>query len=286
MSRVNNTIALLGLALTLGISTAHAQEQARETLLSPADAPYAFSLHAEIGFLAPLAHSIQFGKEGTNFDYIAEGGQDNLFPFMRISAETELWDHHNVVLLYQPLQLVSSVKLRRDLVADDVTFPEGTPMDLTYGFDFWRLSYLYDFFEAPETELAIGASLQIRNATIAFESQDGMLGRYTRDIGPVPIIKVRGRTDLGPRFWVGGEFDGFWAPIRYINGSSSDVEGAIADLSVRGGVHLLQGVDAFLGLRYLGGGARGTSNSEPNPGDDYVNNWLHFGSVTLGFTVR
>lgn len=283
MLNIKTLLIFLAIATT---TVSRADDTRAGTLLSPTGAPYAFSLHAELGFLAPLSHTIQFGKQGTKLDYIAEGGQDNLFPFARLSAETRLWDHHNLVFLYQPLQLVASERLRRTLVVDDVTFAEGTPVDFIYGFDFWRLSYLYDFFADPDTELAVGASLQIRNATIGFESRDGLLSRYTRDIGPVPIIKVRGRTDINQHFWVGGEFDGFWAPIRYLNGGTSDVEGAIADLSLRGGVHLTPGVDAFLGLRYLGGGASGTSASDPNPGDDYVDNWLHFASVTLGFTLR
>ncbi len=42
-------------------------------------------------------------------------------------------------------------------------------------------------------------------------------------------------------------------------------------------------VRAFVNLRYLGGGAVGTSEDETGPGDGYVKNWLHFGTVTLGF---
>ena len=37
----------------------------------------------EIGFLAPLSHKIKFGKDGTDFDYIGDGGQDNLFRYTR-----------------------------------------------------------------------------------------------------------------------------------------------------------------------------------------------------------
>jgi hypothetical protein len=85
---------------------------------------------------------------------------------------------------------------------------------------------------------------------------------------------------------VGAEVDGFYAPIRFINGGTSDVEGAILDASVRGGVHLTPGVDTFLNLRYLGGGSSGTSTSSREPGDGFTDNWLHFVSLTLGFTLR
>lgn len=40
-------------------------------------------------------------------------------------------------------------------------------------------------------------------------------------------------------------------------------------------------ITAFLNLRYLGGGAVGTSDDE-GPGDGYVRNWLHFTTVSVG----
>jgi hypothetical protein len=38
----------------------------------------------------------------------------------------------------------------------------------------------------------------------------------------------------------------------------------------------------FLNLRYLGGGASGTSPDENTVGDGYVSNWLHFMTLSLG----
>ena len=254
--------------------------------LNNPDAFYQMSLHAELGLLWPVSHTIQFGKQGTRIDYVAQGGQDNLFPFMRMSAEVELFKHHEIALLYQPLQLVTTQTARDEIRVFDTRYAAGTPMRFTYGFDFWRLSYLYDFNDSPETELAVGASLQIRNATIVTEAVDGSQANYTRNIGPVPVLKGRFRTDLGHGFWVGAEADGFYAPIRYLNGGTVDVEGAILDASLRGGMHLTPGVDTFLNLRDLGGGARGTNSNTREPGDGFSNNWLHFVSLTLGFTLR
>ena len=42
---------------------------------------------------------------------------------------------------------------------------------------------------------------------------------------------------------------------------------------------------AFLGLRYLGGGASGTGTPD-GTGDGYTENWLHFLTLTMGFRVR
>ena len=268
------------------VATAPAAPAERKSWLNAPDAPYQVSLHAEVGFVTPLAHTIQFSSDGTQFDYVAEGAQDNLFPLLRLSADLRLFDRHTVVLLYQPLDLQTRTLLERDVSVDGLVYPSGTPLDLRYGFTYWRLSYLFDFLPEPEAELAIGASLQLRNATIDFASVDGELLRSNRDVGPVPILKARARLPIAERYWVGAEADGFWAPIRYINGGTSDVEGAILDATVRGGLTLDAGVDAYLGLRYVGGGARGTDQSPEGPGDGYVENWIHLLALSLGFSLR
>ncbi len=246
---------------------------------------YSVRLVGEAGFLASLSHTIQFGKEGSDFDYVEEGGQDTLYFVQRASIELELARRHTLILLYQPLSLETSEVLRREVVVDDVVFPEGTPMKYTYDFPFYRLSYLYDFFDDPALEVAVGGSLQIRNATIDFTSVDGKLQRSNRDVGPVPEVKFRASYRFGNGFWLGTELDGMYAPVSYLNGDDNGVVGAILDASVRGGVALNDRMDLFLNVRYLGGGAEGTSDDEKYS-DGYTKNWLHFLTTTAGLTLR
>ncbi len=246
----------------------------------------ALRLHAELGTLAPLTHTITYGTDGTEFDYVEEGGQDVLFLFARTSADFDIGNRHTLTLLYQPLDLRTQVTFQRDIRVDGVDFASGTPVDIRYGFDFTRGSYLYDLRPGPQRELAVGGSLQIRNANIEFTSADGALRSANRDVGPVPLAKVRWRQPLRGQGWVGSEVDAAWAPIRYINGADSDVEGALLDASVRFGTEVRPGVDAFVNVRYLGGGAVGTGNNSTPPGDGYTKNWLQFASLSLGASVR
>ncbi len=74
-----------------------------------------------------------------------------------------------------------------------------------------------------------------------------------------------------------------YAPVSYLNGSDNEVVGAILDASLRTGVKITDQVTGFLNLRYLGGGAVGTSDDVDGPGDGYVRNWLHFGTTSAGF---
>ncbi|MEO0899696.1 MAG: hypothetical protein AAFY71_25015 [Bacteroidota bacterium] len=242
---------------------------------------------AEIGFVGVLAHNIQFSNSGSRIDYVQDGGQDVLFPVSRLSLELEIKKKHTITFLYQPLRLASTTLLSRDLTVDELTFPAGTSVNFLYNFPFFRLSYMKEF--APNNEkfdFAFGASLQIRNATISFESTDGSLFRSNRDIGPVPILKFRTRYRYNPVTYTEIEADGFYAPISYLNGSDNEVVGAILDASLRQGIHLSDEVGAFLNLRYLGGGAVGTSDDGPGPGDGYVRNWLNFLTVTCGFVYE
>ncbi len=244
--------------------------------------PYWIRAVAEAGFLAVLDHRIQFGQDGTYFDYVSQGGQDNLFFVGRLSVELGLYRHHQIIFLYQPLNLETSNVLAEDIRVDGLDYPAGTPINFTYGFPFYRLSYLYDFFGRRDLEVAIGVSLQIRNATINFASQDGTLYRSERDIGPVPALKLRVTYHFPFGLWLGTEIDGMYAPVSYLNGSDEEIVGAILDASLRAGLDLPRNVSIFLNVRYLGGGAVGTDEDDEGPGDGYVRNWLHFLTVTLG----
>jgi hypothetical protein len=242
--------------------------------------------HFELGYLAVLSHRIQFGKDGTYFSYVDAGGQDNLFAISRLSLDLRLSARNSLVFLYQPLALESQVPLEQTLRVDGLDFPAGTPTRFVYKFPFWRVSYLHDFSKNPSTEFALGVSLQIRNATIEFASLDGRLLRSNRNIGPVPILKMRWRHDYASGWWLGAEADGFYAPISYINGSENEVIGAILDSSFRAGIRLKNHTEAFLNVRYLGGGAVGTDKTPQWPSTDgYVRNWLHFLTVTAGISV-
>lgn len=238
---------------------------------------------AEMGFVSVLSHKIQFGNSGTYFDYVDNGGQDVLFPVTRFSAELDIGKRHTVILLYQPLRIETQDLLKKDETIDGLTFPDSTGIQCIYGFPFYRASYLREFLaDNARWKLAFGLSLQIRNATITFESIDGTRFRSQNGVGLVPALKMRGRIALTDRLFAALEADGIYAPVSYLNGSDNEIVGAILDASVRIGMKVREPGLVFLNLRYLGGGATGTSTGEVWPGDGYVKNWLHFLIVTTG----
>lgn len=271
------------LALLLLATGASALEPDTQLLNRP-DATTQIRLSGEVGFLGVLAHTIEIGENASRIDYVAEGGQDNLFSFARIEAEIQ-HKRHRILFLYQPLDLVSEENARRDLSIDGLTFPEGTPMEYRYRFPYYRASWMMDVSKRDDLEVGLGLSLQIRNARIDFTSLDGTLQRSARNIGPVPILKARIRKDYDRGWYVGYEADGFWAPIKYLNGDNNDVEGAILDTSIRAGREVRGGVELFLNLRYVGGGASGTGDNELSYTNSYTRNWLNTVAVSVGSTL-
>jgi hypothetical protein len=263
---------LLGLVLPRGVS---AEPGADEKPW------YRISGQAELGALAVLSHKVQFGDNGTYFNYVRQGGQDNLFLVARLSAELNIASRHSIVLLYQPLALETRTQLERELRVDEARFAPGTGVSFRYGFPFYRASYLYDVLPDERRELAFGVSLQIRNATIEFSEIGGNTFKSYRDIGLVPLLKARGRYTWPSGEFVGFEVDGIYAPIRGANGSDNEVTGALLDASIRAGVSWLDRSRLFVNLRYIAGGSTGRGDPEAFS-DGVAKNWLHIMTLSLG----
>lgn len=244
-------------------------------------------LRAELGALSVLSHIVQVGNNGTRIDYRKDAGQTNLYPYLRFEAGLLIKGKHEVEALYQPLDIVTQSAPVRPLNVDGVQFAAGQPMRFRYGFSFYRLSYFYKIRLAENASLSLGGAGQIRNASLEFTALDGTRMRARRDLGFVPLLGLRAHYAPTKKLWFGTEIVGFYAPIRYLNGGKSDVEGAIFDTSLRMGMRASKNIYPYLNLRWVGGGGEGTS-SKPKPiapplvSDGYTKNWLYLMSLSIG----
>jgi hypothetical protein len=66
----------------------------------------------------------------------------------------------------------------------------------------------------------------------------------------------------------------------------SQERGTILDASLRHGFYMSKAVDTFINAQYIRGGARGTDENDPGPGDGYTNNLLHTAAISLGVYVH
>lgn len=287
---MRSAVLVLLTALALGPAPAAATTpDADDSLLQAVDVPVAVRLQAELGTVGQVSHRLQFGADGTEVRVPRDLGQDVLYPFARFQLDLDLGANrrNTLALLYQPLSFRSTLAPSKALQVGDLTFPRGEALEFRYGFPFYRATWLSDLAASNDIELAVGLGLQIRNANIVYTSVDGSQSIANRNIGPVPLLAWRSRSPLKGDWWVGTEAQGFWAPIRLLNGSAAaDVEGLILDGNARLGLARDRGADFHVTVRYIGGGAVGTS-SNPDPfTDGYTLNWLHFAALSLGASLR
>jgi hypothetical protein len=262
------------------------------SLINKKDSPIKVYFEVETGLVGVINHTYQSGRtdEGAySFDFVKEGGQDILFPFDRYVAGLTINDKHKIGLLYQPLTVVTNVTFRDDVLIDSVMFSQGTPMEIKYGFPFYRITYSYFFVNNEKFQLAGGLALQARNASIVFKEISGGQMTVSQNVGPVPALQLYSRYNFNSGLYLSLDATGLYASSALINGASFAFEGSILDASLRAGYPLMDGLDVFLNLRFLGGTAKGESEyvertwSEPR--EAYTSNVLATSSFTLGLSI-
>jgi hypothetical protein len=214
----------------------------------------------------------RYGEAGTPYEAGDVGQQDTLIVSRRATVELRS-GRHALVALYAPFELKTRVALPEDLQFRDEMFSAGTVVDHRYVFDGFRLSYLYGVLPRGPWQLEAGASLQIRSALVAFTSVDGMQHTEQANIGPVGALKVRATYQAGERSW--GQLE---ADALSTFGLVGDTSGAIYDVALSAGRTVRRGVDAYVTLRLLGGGAEVPSQA--------IDNWGNYLSASAGLRVE
>jgi len=285
---MNKRIIVIFLVAILGLTAMFAGEN--DSLINKDNSPIKFFVEAESGFFVVTGHTIKIGTTGTSFNYLTQGGQEILLPFQRFNVGATLYDKHRISFLYQPLEVNTSVKFREDVIIDGVTFFADKVMDLKYGFPFYRVTYSYDLLEDKNRILAVGAALQIRNASIVFKATDGSNITVSQNVGLVPALNIYSRWDLPSGINLSLDVTGLYASSAFINGASFEFEGSILDASLRMGYQLKNQMEIFSNLRFLGGTSKGTSENSNTAWsqsvEQYTTNNLGTFSATVGLTIR
>jgi len=125
------------------------------------------------------------GDQGTLFS-LSEELDASPKIFLRVRAGYTFGTRHHLSLLYAPLEIKSDGSISRDLTFEGVVFPASTPLEGTYKFNSYRLTYRYDIVERPKFRLGLGFTAKIRDAKIALYSADDE--SIKTNVGFVPII--------------------------------------------------------------------------------------------------
>nr|WP_321298770.1 hypothetical protein [uncultured Sphaerochaeta sp.] len=225
-------------------------------------------IETEQGTIALLHHTYQNGNSydpAREFDFIAQGGQDNIYPFSRYTVGATVNEKHRVWFTYQPLRLETAVNFQEEVNIGDQKFAAGnTPqaMELTYSFPFYRGTYTYDLLgKYEEAYLGVGLALQIRNASIQFKSVDGTKLYVGQNVGLVPALAIYSEYRFPFGLTLSADIAGSYANLAYINGADYEFEGSILDASLRMSYAVQEDLSLFANARFFGGTSNGSSEA-------------------------
>lgn len=231
-------------------------------------------VETEQGTIGILSHTYRNGIDKNNapiFDFVNQGGQDNIYPFSRYAVGATIAESHRVWFTYQPLNLVTNVSFRADVTIGDRTFASpyvsapgtsnGESMELTYSFPFFRATYTYDLLSKFDNAyLGVGLALQIRNASIRFVPLDGSPSYVAQNVGLVPALALYSEYRFPFGLTLSADIAGSYANSSFFNGATYAFSGSILDASLRMGYELPNGFEVFGTVRYFGGTSDGTSS--------------------------
>lgn len=179
------------------------------------------------------------GDQGTLFSFKDDLEADPAF-FYRLRAGYFINPRHALFILYAPLETRSQGSVANDIFFEGALFQANTPIEGTYKFNSYRLTYRYEIVNKPGFHFGLGFTAKIRDAKIALSSPG--LSSVKTNVGFVPIINFRLWWEAGEKLGILLEGDALAAP----QGRAEDVHLAATykvneNLGLRAGYRILEG---------------------------------------------
>jgi hypothetical protein len=118
------------------------------------------------------------------------------WPAGRLTATWSFGERHGARLLLAPLSVNGMGLPAEELRFAGAVYRAGQPVEATYTFNSYRLSYRYRVLSGQPMDAWIGATAKIRDATIAL-GQSGTASRKD-DLGFVPLLHLAAHRRLAP----------------------------------------------------------------------------------------
>ena len=236
-------------------------------------------INLEYGRLKIIKNSINFGEEGSQFDFIKEGGQENLYPHMRFSLESPIFSKRIFFkILYQSFFLETYARLKRNVSFDNKDIAEETAIDCQYNFPYTRLSFFYTWSTRSQ-KIKFGPSIQIRNASIAITTANGNTRIGRQGVGVVGVLSFVYEYDWD-NISLKTELDGIGRIQKRKKG------GYLYELSSSLIKKYHKDYDILSGLRYFTGGYAGQNSSSSALSGTYTQNYIESLSFFLGLVYK
>jgi hypothetical protein len=161
---------------------------------------------------------------------------------LRAALTWDVTSRQSLRLLAAPLRLETRFVPDAPIAFQDRVFAAGRPVDATYVFNSYRLSWYWRFSPSEKLSFRLGATLKVRDAEIGLVGDPGQAVK--EDLGVVPLLYGYARYQATDRFAIELEADALAAP-----------QGRAEDVSLKGVFRLSDRVEVDLGYRLLEGGA-------------------------------
>jgi len=199
------------------------------------------------------------GDTGTRFslsrDFKTEAGY-----FYRLRLTWRLSARHSLSVLYAPLKLAASGVSPFPIRFFGADFPAGAPVNGSFMFNSYRLTYRYDFVSGEKWTLGVGFTAKIRDAAVGLES--GTTSAKKTNVGFVPLLNARVERRFSPKFGLLLEADALAAP-----------QGRAEDVLFAALFRISPALTLKAGYRFVEGGA---DNAEV-----YNFTFIHYASIGL-----
>ena len=198
------------------------------------------SFDIEGGWVFPGYNDVRIpGDSGTKLS-LTEDLSANSFPACRARYTVTLAGKHDLGLLAAFLTMRSEGTLDRDVDFNGATFPAGTPLESTFRFNSYRLTYRYLFYDSPKFQFRFGVSGKVRDAAIRLKG--GGQSSENTDLGFVPLLSFNATWFVHPSLRLVLDGDALAAP----QGRAEDVLLAVVaplndNVSLRAGYRILEG---------------------------------------------
>lgn len=205
-----------------------------------------FSLDAETGLVFTGYNNVRFpGNGGTLFSLKTDIPAKTKV-FYRLRASCVINERHYISALFAPLTVSASGSVNKPIIFRDLNISANTPINASYTFNSYRLTYRYDFISNDKLKLGAGFSAKIRYAGISIFTPTAL--NDNKNIGFVPLINLNFAYQFTQKIGMVFNADAFAAP-----------QGRAEDVLLAVNYKINKNSKLRLGYRLLEGGSDGAS---------------------------
>ena len=221
-------------------------------------------VNIESGVLFTGLNNIRNGINGTLFS-LKNDLSTPPSPFLRVRAGLLLNNKHHFSILFAPLKSLVTGTIDRDILYDGKDFKANIPLEATYKFNSYRLTYNRRIINNNNFKFGLGLSAKIRDAGTSLKNKELLSENFS--IGFAPLINVLANWNISQK-----------AGMNFLGEGIVASKGRAIDLSISGKYSFTKSLQGNIGYRLLEGGADGTSR--------YNFIQFHFIFASLNFSFK